>query len=60
MGNYSIKLYLNKDVKWTKALKLMLANLKVALQWMIRHEAGSMTHQLPSLGQEGPTAMMAS
>ncbi|KAF8057645.1 FUM1 [Scenedesmus sp. PABB004] len=36
VGNYTIRLsMLNKDAKWTKALKLMLADLKVALQWMI-------------------------
>lgn len=30
IGNHTIKLsMLNKDSKWTKALKLMLANLKV-------------------------------
>jgi hypothetical protein len=33
VGNYTIRLsMLNKDAKWTKALKLMLADLKVALQ----------------------------
>jgi hypothetical protein len=33
VGNYTVRLsMLNKDAKWTKALKLMLADLKVALQ----------------------------
>ena len=32
VNNHTIKLSLNKDVKWTKALKFMLADLKVALQ----------------------------
>jgi hypothetical protein len=33
VGNYTIRLsMLSKDAKWTKALKLMLADLKVALQ----------------------------
>lgn len=33
IGNYTIKLsMLNKDSKWTKSLKLMLANLKVGEQ----------------------------
>jgi hypothetical protein len=32
IGNHTIKLsMLNKDSKWTKALKLMLANLKVGI-----------------------------
>lgn len=56
VGNYTIKLsMLNKDVKWTKALKLMLANLKVALQWMIRRDMMAVP-QLPSLGLEGPAS----
>ena len=29
MSSYTIKLTLNSDAKWTKALKLMLADLKV-------------------------------
>jgi hypothetical protein len=33
VGNYTVRLsLLSKDAKWTKALKLMLADLKVALQ----------------------------
>lgn len=33
IGNHTIKLsMLNKDSKWTKALKLMLANLKVGVR----------------------------
>lgn len=37
VGNYSVKLFMQtKDAKWTKALKLMLADLKVALQWQVR------------------------
>ena len=39
MNGLTIKLTLNKDAKWTKALKFMLADLKVALQWMVKHEA---------------------
>lgn len=59
IGNHTIKLsMLNKDSKWTKALKLMLANLKVALQWMIQRDVGGLAGQgpatLPSLAQEGP------
>lgn len=61
VGNYTIRLsMLNKDAKWTKALKLMLADLKVALQWMIQRDlAGAKAPQLPSLAQEGPTHMNA-
>ena len=29
VSSYTIKLTLNSDAKWTKALKLMLADLKV-------------------------------
>eukprot|EP00879_Flechtneria_rotunda_P022249 GHRR01023475.1.p1 GENE.GHRR01023475.1~~GHRR01023475.1.p1 ORF type:complete len:282 (+),score=77.32 GHRR01023475.1:350-1195(+) len=57
VGNYTIKLsMLNKDAKWTKALKLMLADLKVALQWMIQRDTASQQKgpTLPSLAQEGP------
>jgi hypothetical protein len=33
VGNYTVRLsMLSKDAKWTKALKLMMAALKVALQ----------------------------
>lgn len=50
---------LNKDTKWTKALKLMLADLKVALQWMIQRDMAGQQKaaqsQMPSLAQEGPT-----
>lgn len=38
VGHLTIKLTLNKDARWTKALKFMLADLKVALQWMVKHE----------------------
>jgi hypothetical protein len=46
-----------KDAKWTKALKLMLADLKVSLQWMVRREARGAAPALPALGQEGPAAL---
>ncbi|KIZ01315.1 Beclin-1-like protein, partial [Monoraphidium neglectum] len=55
VGNYSVKLFMQtKDAKWTKALKLMLADLKVSLQWMVRREARQAAPALPALGQEGP------
>jgi beclin 1 len=62
VGNYSVKLFMQtKDAKWTKALKLMLANLKVALQWLVRREARRQAAPaLPALGQEGPAALQAS
>ncbi|GBF96056.1 beclin [Raphidocelis subcapitata] len=57
VGNYSVKLFMQtKDAKWTKALKLMLADLKVSLQWMVRREARQAAPALPTLGQEGPAA----
>lgn len=64
VGNYTIKLsMLNKDSKWTKALKLMLADLKVALQWMIQRDMAGQQKvaqsQMPSLAQEGPTHIPA-
>lgn len=31
VNSYTIKLTLNKDARWTKALKFMLADLKVRL-----------------------------
>ncbi len=37
VNGHTIKLTLNKDARWTKALKFMLANLKKALQ--VRAEA---------------------
>jgi hypothetical protein len=60
VGNYSVKLFMQtKDAKWTKALKLMLADLKVSLQWMVRREARQAAPALPALGQEGPAALQA-
>jgi len=53
---HTIKLTLNKDAKWTKALKFMLADLKVALQWMVKHELSTVAPQLPNLAPEGPSA----
>jgi beclin 1 len=40
VGGHSVRLALNKEARWTRALKLMLADLKVALQWAARREAG--------------------
>ena len=60
MGNYSVKLFMQtKDAKWTKALKLMLADLKVSLQWMVRRAARQAAPALPSLGQEGPAGLQS-
>jgi beclin 1 len=39
VGGHSVRLALNKEARWTRALKLMLADLKVALQWAARREA---------------------
>eukprot|EP00798_Chlamydomonas_sp_ICE-L_P021839 gene21837-28869_t len=55
VNNHTIKLTMNKDAKWTKALKFMLADLKVALQWMVKHELTSGTPTLTNLGHEGVT-----
>jgi beclin 1 len=56
VNNYTIKLALNSDAKWTKALKFMLANLKVALQWMVKNRMNNAAAppQLQGLGHEGP------
>jgi hypothetical protein len=40
---------LNKDAKWTKALKLMLADLKVALQVGWRMNSGSVKRHVCDL-----------
>ena len=50
----SIKLQFNTYDKWTKALKFMLANLKVALQWMVKHKMAVVAPTLGNLGHEGP------
>ncbi|GAX74262.1 hypothetical protein CEUSTIGMA_g1711.t1 [Chlamydomonas eustigma] len=56
VNNYTIKLTLNSDAKWTKALKFMLANLKVALQWMVKFKMHSAAApQLRQLTHEGPS-----
>lgn len=55
VGNQTIKLTLNKDARWTKALKFLLANLKVLLKWMVKHELLDRP-ALPNLGPEGPSA----
>ena len=62
LGNYIIKLrgILNKETKLTKALKLMLADLKMALQWMIKKEGSSGYRQLPTFAQEGPVPAVPS
>lgn len=52
VNNYSIKLTLNSDSKWTKALKFMLANLKVALQWMVVKNRMAAAAPPPSLEPE--------
>ena len=56
VNNYTIKLALNSDAKWTKALKFMLADLKVALQWMVKVKAGNAAAPPPlqGLAHEGP------
>jgi hypothetical protein len=56
VGSYTIKYsaLANKDAKWTKALKLMLADLKMLQQWSIKREAAGGYRALPALGAEGP------
>ncbi|PNH07649.1 Beclin-1-like protein [Tetrabaena socialis] len=54
VNNHTIKLTLNKDVRWTKALKLMLANLKVALQWCVKQDQAGDAPPLQQLHPEGP------
>mmetsp|Transcript_8755 Transcript_8755/g.16594 ORF Transcript_8755/g.16594 Transcript_8755/m.16594 type:complete len:507 (-) Transcript_8755:318-1838(-) len=40
VGQQSIKMpFVGQDARWTQALKLMLADLKVGLQWVVRREA---------------------
>ncbi|GLC34972.1 hypothetical protein PLESTB_001184300 [Pleodorina starrii] len=58
VNNHTLKLTLNKDVRWTKALKFMLANLKIALQWCVKQDQGQELPQLPHLEQEGPQALL--
>lgn len=53
VGGCTIKLTLNKDARWTKALKYMLADLKVALQWMVKRDMTAAMPALPALAQEG-------
>jgi beclin len=53
LQNVAIKLYMNKADKWTRALKFMLANLKVALQWLIKRTSDDLP-TLQQLGPEGP------
>lgn len=60
VGQQSIKLTLNKDTRWTKALKFMLADLKWVLQWMVKYEASAEMPALHNLGPEGPAAPGAS
>mmetsp|Transcript_25772 Transcript_25772/g.66360 ORF Transcript_25772/g.66360 Transcript_25772/m.66360 type:complete len:455 (+) Transcript_25772:147-1511(+) len=44
VGGMTVKLTFNKDLKWTKALKYMLTDLKLCLRWMIeKQEAGELT-----------------
>eukprot|EP00198_Chlamydomonas_reinhardtii_P000170 XP_001689505.1 autophagy protein [Chlamydomonas reinhardtii] len=54
VNNATIKLTLNKDARWTKALKFMLANLKIALQWTVKQDQAGDAPPLPHLAQEGP------
>jgi beclin 1 len=43
VGGMTVKLTFNKDLKWTKALKYMLTDLKLCLRWMIEsQEAGEL------------------
>jgi len=37
----TIKLYMNKDVLWTKALKFMLADLLACMQWVNQRKTKS-------------------
>lgn len=60
VGQQTIKLTLNKDARWTKALKFMLADLKWVLQWMVKYEAATEMPTLHNLGHEGPAAPGAS
>ena len=62
VGGHSVRLFMQtQDAKWTKALKLMLADLKVALQWAVRREARRQAAPaLAALGQEGPAALQPS
>ncbi|GLI61251.1 hypothetical protein VaNZ11_003559 [Volvox africanus] len=57
VNNHTVKLTLNKDVRWTKALKFMLANLKIALQWCVKQDQKIEVPQLQQLQQEGPQLM---
>ena len=49
-GGLSIKLMFNKHARWTKALKLMAADLKWCLSWVVQRESSLATlHTFPSL-----------
>jgi hypothetical protein len=49
IGNHTIKLsMLNKDSKWTKALKLMLANLKVRQ----KSRSAEYSHPVPAAAKQ--------
>lgn len=41
IGGMGIRLAWTSDAKWTKALKLMLVNLKYCLKWVIAHEGST-------------------
>ncbi len=56
VGGHTVKLTLNKDSKWTKALKFMLADLKFVLQWMVKRDS-SVAAPLPNLRPEGPSTL---
>ena len=50
-----------QDVKWTKALKYMLTDLKWCMSWVIsRQEGGLGLHELQSSALEGGPALSES
>jgi hypothetical protein len=47
----SVTLTSNSDAKWTKALKLMLADLKLCLKWMTDMQDAGDKHNIGHMQQ---------
>ena len=49
VGGLTIKLIFNKDARWCKALKYMLANLKWVQKWVIAQQDGALSASLSAM-----------
>ncbi len=49
VGGLTIKLTLNKETRWTKALKYMLVDLKWSLKYVISQQDGALAASLSAL-----------